>query len=368
MKKKLIIFAIILVLLIAGVVFLVLQSFTSFTEKSSIERGDESETYYTAFKGNLLKYSRDGAIYMDYNGNLIWTYSYEMSNPTCDICGSYVIIYDKNGNQVVLLDTSGFLKSIKTSYSITDANVAKQGVVAILTQDTTTGNLQIYNSSGEILVSGQLHMENNGYPIAIDISNDATKLIVSQLDLNSGDIKTTIAFYDFGDSGQNVVDNQVAIYSFSNQVFPEVHYLDNGRAVAFGDSEVVIFESSGEKIDKEIFVDGEIKNVFYSGKYIGMIYTTTDEDGCYVNMLEVYSQSGWQRISQEVDSTYTDAFMIGNQEVCLSNGTDVEIYNLFGVKRFSYSFTTGIHEIMRGDTLWRYYFITDQSISSVVLE
>ena len=44
------------------------------------------------------------------------------------------------------------------------------------------------------LASGELHGENSGIPIAIALSSDGQKLMVSMIDLNGGNVKTTISF------------------------------------------------------------------------------------------------------------------------------------------------------------------------------
>ncbi len=369
-KKK--VFSVVLgVVALIAVLILVknLRQYRSFTEKDYIQRGDTTETNYLDFQGNLLKYSRDGAFCTKYNGDLIWSYTYEMSNPEIDVCDNYILIYDAKGTQAAILTNTGFLKKIKTSMPIVDANISKQGTVVFLMQEEDTGYVQLYDAKGTVLVSGELHMENNGYPVAIDISRSGQRMMVSQLDLNSGDIKTTIAFYDFGKEGKDKIDNMIANYSFSNQIFPEIKFLDNGNAVAFGDSEVVLFGSDSKcSISKEIFPDGEIKSVFTSDSYFGMICNATDDDGKYINQLSVYSEKGFKRCQKKLKDSYSKVEMLGNREICLTDGKKAAIYSLLGIKKFAYNFDTGIYKIIAGDSARRYYFITDDKISGVRLK
>lgn len=49
-------------------------------------------------------------------------------------------------------------------------------------------------------------------------------------------------FYNFGDAGQNKEDNIVAEYQYENIVIPQIIYLDNTTAVAFGDNGYSIFK------------------------------------------------------------------------------------------------------------------------------
>ena len=120
------------VLVLAVILIHNLRQYKDYTEKSSIQRGDATETEYLGFQGNLLKYSRDGAFYTKYSGELIWNYTYEMADPQIDVCDSYILIYDRKGTQIAILTNTGFKQSIKTSMPIVDANIASQGTVAVL--------------------------------------------------------------------------------------------------------------------------------------------------------------------------------------------------------------------------------------------
>lgn len=355
-----IIFFLCLVVLILCVLFLGLRHYDDFDVKESYERVDASETSYVDFNGNLLKYSRDGAFYTEYDGDLIWNYTYEMTDPQVDVCGSYLLIYDEGGTQVAILTNAGFRQSIKTAMPIVDAKIASQGTVAILMQEDQTGYIQLCDVTGSVLASGELHMKNSGYPMAIAISSTAQRLMVSQLDVKNGDIKTTIAFYDFGTKGQESVDNIIATYSFAGQIFPEIAYVDGDRAIAFGDGEVVTFSDNAKaSIAEEIFIEGEIQSIFYDDDYWGIIEQTTDEEGNEINQMSVYTIGGFRRLEKTIDISYTSACFLSNHEVLLSNTRDAVIYTLTGIKKFTYTFDAGIYAILPQDSSRRYVFICD---------
>ncbi len=346
-----------------------LRSYKSYTEKSSFQRGDATETNYLDYQGNLLKYSKDGAFYTKYNGDLIWNYTYEMSNPQIDICGKYILIYDKKGSQAAILTNNGFIKSIKISRPIVEAGISKQGIVGVLSQEQSTGYIQLYDNTGKTLASGELHMENNGYPLAMDISDDGKRMAVSQLDMNGGDVKSTVAFYNFGKSGRNKIDNIMAQYSFANQIIPEIRFLENSKVIAFGDSELVLFDNDDKaSISKEIFVEGEIKNIFYNNKYFGTICNTTNEKGGAESEMRLYSQNGIKKYTKVVDRSYTRVAMLHKGEVWLTNGKDAAIYTVHGIKKFAYSFEAGIYKIIAGDSGRRYYFVTEDKIENVFIK
>ncbi len=359
-KKEIIIFCLLAVLVIIFLLAHNLRKFKDYDVTASYDRSDGAETTYMDFQNNLLRYSRDGAFYTNYNGELIWNYTYEMTNPRVDVCGNYVLIYDKSGTQIAIMTPTGFKQSIKTSMPIVDAHIAKQGTVGILMQDGGTGYIELCDVTGTVLASGELHMSKSGYPMSIDISDDGENLAVTQMDLGIGNVKTTIAFYNFGAAGKNKDNNIVATYSYSNQIFPKIVYLTNGNAVAFGNGEVVLFNNDSKvSVKKEYFPEGDIKKVVYNDKYFGYICDATNKSGEIINQLNVYSGTGLRRVQKAVDGTYTDISFMSNDEILLSNGIDVSIYTLTGIEKFKYTFDEQIYNILPGDGSKRYVFIKD---------
>lgn len=368
-KKEVFIFCFCVALVIIVLLLYNLRRFTDYDIKNTYVREDAPETRYLDYQNNLLRYSHDGVFYTEYDGDFIWNYTYEMANPTLDFCGNYILIYDKKGTQLVILTNTGTQQSMNAAMPIVDANISQEGTVAMLMQDGDTGYLQLCDKEGSMLAAGELHMENSGYPMAIDLSDSGQNLIISQLDVRQKDIKTTISFYDFGKTGKEQIDNITATFSFSGQIFPEVTYMENGKAVAFGDKEVVIFDHSGKvKIDKEIFVDGQLKSIFFDEKYFGTVCNTSDDEGNYICQMTVYQAGGVRRCRKNIDIPYTDIQMMENHEIFFTNYQDVAIYTLQGIQKFSYSFETGIYRVIPGDGSRRYYFIEEGSTQDVRLK
>ena len=269
-----------LVLILAGVGYTVarFQEYSNITIEHTAEQGDTVASTYAEFGGNLLRYTRDGAFYTDFDGSLIWNETYEMGAPVLDVNGGYGVLYDKNGTSLLILNTAGAMHSMQMNMPITMARVANGGIVAVLMQDGGNAYLYMYNASGSVLASGELHAKNSGYPISIALSTDGTMLCVSLLDLKGGVVNSTVNFYNFGTAGQDAIDNIVASYSYSDMVIPEVAFMKNDRAVAFGDTEYVIFTNGGRPaVDREIFLEEEVRTLVVRTALLG-----EDEKGAFV--------------------------------------------------------------------------------------
>ena len=114
-----------------------------------------------------------------------------------------------------------------------------------------TSYLQLYDKSGGQLASGELHVQNSGYPLDVALSENGEKLAVSMLDINGGSVKTVIAFYNFGTVGQNSIDKIVSSYSYADMVIPQIRYLAEDTMVAFGDNRVILFTGAQKPAEEK---------------------------------------------------------------------------------------------------------------------
>lgn len=359
-------FAILLAGLIWGyVLYRTFVTFEEFEVSSSFEQKDAEQTIYADFNGNLLAYGRDGAFYTDYEGNLIWNETYEMTNPQIKMCEGKLLIYDKTGSQLFVESVSGNEGKISTNLPIVDADVAKNGNVVVLMQNKDTGYLNLYNSDGETIASGEVHTKKTGYPMSVAISSGGDRLVMSLANLTDGDVKSTVQFYDFGVAGDSKADHIVGKFSYSNMIIPEVDFVAKDEVIAFGDSEIVIFQGDKEpKIKKELFVSSEMKSIFHNNNYFGMI--TTNEDG--QNSLSLYTMSMNRRFEKEIDALYTKADITKTNEVLLTDGENVSLYTKLGVNKFSHKFSNGILEMIPWESYRTYVIIEKGKIERIRLK
>lgn len=358
---------IVAILIGAAGIYFEWKEYTNYEVRSEVEREDSKATQYENLEGNILRYNNDGAFLADMADNLIWNQAYEMQTPVTDICESYVAIADLQGNQIYVMNTTGVQGEIETSNPIEAVCVANQGTIAVLTQEDGTSYLELYNQSGENLASGEIHMENSGYPLDIALSNDANKLAVSILDISKGKAQTTIAFYNFGSVGQNEIDNMVGTYSYADSIIPEIDFISNDRVIAFGDSQVAIFE--GTQKPEEVFVHKmkkEVKSIFYEEDYFGLVYGNGDSGDSH--KMEVYDMNGKMRLEEHFEMPYQNIEFLENHEICIRDEYECEIYTLRGVKRFTHQFDEALYKIFSGGGGRNYTIIVDGTMKRIKLK
>ena len=369
-RRRVILLVLVILLLLAAAavityIYYEKKVYNSYDVMSSVERSDTNASDFTEFQGNLLKCTNDGAVYTDLAGNLIWNQTYEMDHPTVETCGKYIAIYEPNGTQLYILDTVNLQGSIHTTMPIQKVSIAAQGTTAILMENEGTSYLQIYAKTGEQLASGELHVQNSGYPLDLALSENGEKLAVSMLDINDGSVKTVIAFYNFGAVGQNSIDKIVGSYSYADLVIPKIQYLSEDTMVAFGDERVILFTGAQKPAEEaSIELKEEVKSVFYDETHFGLIY---DAAGGKNHKLVYYDLSGKQIMDITFDTDYTDVDILANGELCILGENSCEIFNSRGIRKFQYDFQEHIYQILSGRMQTDYTFILEGETQKVKL-
>ena len=342
------------------------RCYRGYEVKNKVNRSDSNNVNYRYHNGNILKYSNDGAFYLDAANELIWNQTYEMSSPKLDTCGNYLSIYDKGGTKIYILTPTKLVGSIETTMQIQQVCVAEQGTVAVLMKKDKAAYLALYDREGNSLAEGEIHGQNGGYPIAIALSNDAVKLAVSMININEGSVKSTIAFYNYGTVGQNEIDHCVGVNNYDDMVIPEMEFTSNDRMVAFGDTKAVIFEGAQKpQAIAEIPMDEKTKSI-YNEHYIGIV--TGNEDEAVTNHLAVYDENGKLVMEKDFGLDYSSIEFLTNNEICIRNANVCDIYTVHGVYKFHHEFEEELFEIIPGKLKLNYTLVLKDTTQRIRLK
>lgn len=358
----------VILLVVAGLgMYMAFRHYEDYDVLSSVERSDTEATHFAEFHGGILKYSNDGAFYTDTSNELIWNQTYEMPNPKIDTCGDYLAIYDKGGTRIYILTQSQLVGSIETTMEVQQVCVASQGTVAVLMKKDDSAYLALYDREGNNLAEGAIHGEKGGYPVAIALSHDAVKLAVSMINIRSGSVKTTIAFYNYGSVGQNEIDNCVGINTYDDMVIPEMEFMTNDRMAAIGDSKVIIFEGAQKlQVIAEIPFEKEVKSIFYNENYIGAV--TSNEDEAVTHHVSVYNTDGGLVMEKDFGLEYSQIEFLSNNEICIRNENICDIYTIRGIYKFHHEFDEQLYQVIPGEIGLNYTFVLKDATEKVRLK
>ena len=167
--------------------------------------GETGFVKFAYFGENMIKYTKDGATYIDASGKNVWTQSYEMKTPVINVNGDYVIIADQQGNEIYICNTEGCTGVAKTQLPITKAAVSAKGVTAAVVEDNTASYIFYFKKDGENLgINIKMLLSGDGYPVDLALSPDGKQVVMSVMYMKNGALKNKVVFYDFSEIGKNV--------------------------------------------------------------------------------------------------------------------------------------------------------------------
>lgn len=366
---------IILIILVVGFIYLFKMynsRYHRYKIVSSVANTDNTSSYIS-YRGGVIKYSKNGAIAYKKNGETLWNIPYEMSNPISDICGKYAVISDREGKRIYLFDEKGLIGSVTTLYSILDVDIASQGVIAVQMYEDDSNYIHMYyvgrtvthkGKEEDLIVDIKKGVKDNGYLMDIDMSKDGKKIAVDFFLVTSGKIFSDLGFFNYGDVGQNAIDNFMGGIPFEGTVIPKIKFLNNDVICAFKDYGFIIYSmSETPKLIKEITFKHNIKSIFYNEKYIGVVL---DEDTKTPKKLLLYNLNGKKILDQKLDFTYKE-ILLSRNEIIMYNDTTCVILRFNGKEKFKYTFDTNIKAFYGSSNQSRYLLVTSSEISEIKL-
>ncbi len=333
---------------------------------SSIETRIIQDAKLMPFADCLLTYSKDGASCMDAKGNAVWNETFEMQNPMVDVCQNVAAIGDYNGRTIYIMDTAGSLGSITTNKPVRDFCVAANGVVAVVLDDVNVTLICLYDSDGEELVRFRTTMKESGYPVSVSISPSGQLVCVSYLFVDSGQMKSSVAFYNFGAVGQNSTDNYASGWDYQDAIVPFTRFLDNRSIFAAADNRIMFYSGAQKPVSvAEHLLSDNIQGIYYGDEYIGLVFNSTEGSSRY--QLDVYNKSGQHVQTIGFDIDYQD-IVFHEEEIIIYNESDCLIYNTGGVQKYEGSFSKTALLLIPLSSRYRYMVVTPDSIDTIELQ
>lgn len=324
---------------------------------------------YVDYQDALLKYSKDGATYVDEKGEAVWNETFAMKMPKADVCNEYVAIADLNGNDVYIFDTEGKVSNTTLPYKICDIAVASQGAFAVILESEKENFINLYDRNGEPISEIQTTIDKGGYPMDIDLSEDGEKLFSTYVSLDGMTAVNGLTAYNFGSVGQNEnAERMVGGYQLEGTIVPKIEFLDNDTVCAFGDNQFIIYSMREKPSEKaKIVFEQEIRSVIYNKDHIGVIIPNIDDDKSekpYV--LELYNTNGRRVMTQKLEFDYKKVRM-SNEEIIFTGGSESRIYTVSGKLKFAYEFSKNVVDLVPTGFSRRYIALYDNGSEVIKL-
>ena len=319
---------------------------------------------YTQFGNGIVRYSRDGVVFLNKHNKEQWIHPCQIKQPVIDVNEKCFAVADCGGNSILVFTKDGIKGEIKTTLPIEKISVSDQGVVGAILKNENSPSIMLYDAMGNVLVEHKISMGRIGYPVALEISPDGTKLAVSHIMVDNGIKKSNIIFYDYGKTGKNKADNVVREDTYDGTIIPEIFFMNGGTALAVSDSSIIVYDIKGEPSKKkEVKIEREIKNVVHTRNHVALILLNSTKSGYEAR---VYNKEGNEVTKTEFIGEYSN-IKIAGKELIMTSGKNCLIIRKNGSIKFQGEMSDNILEIVPAAGLNRYLVMTKNELSSVFL-
>ncbi|MCQ2520568.1 MAG: DUF5711 family protein [Lachnospiraceae bacterium] len=368
-RNAIIFIAIVSIAIIVLITFILRERskvYESLSLQQSVILENDTGLYYDNFAGTVMAYSKDGFGARDEKGDYLWNQPFDMQNPMYSICGDTVAFADYGGSEINVQKKNGELFSINTAMPIRKIAVSNKDVVAAILEDVGVTWIYLYDSKGEVISYFRTTMEKSGYPIDIDISPSSELVMISYYYVDIGETKSSVAFYNFGDVGQNNIDNYVSGYNYKDSLVPMVRFMSDSTSFAISNSRISFYEGSQKPTSLvDNFIVTDVLSVYYDEDYVGVVTRNSSGDNAY--HLTIYSNKGKVVSEKNFDFDYSKV-VFGNGQYVIYGNTNIYVATIDGRTRLDYEYDRPVREVIPTNSPTKYILVTESSIDTVIMK
>ncbi len=371
-KKRVIYIAAVLagaaVLVVLGFVFYrwyVNRSFETYkvVHTASVKNGTSLE--YASYNGGVIRYGRDGVTAADENGDSLWNGSYDMANPRLDICEKSAVVADIGGTSFYAYKGQDTGVNFSVDFPIVQACISRQGIVAVLTEESASNTITLYNpfdKTDKLLAEIPTNVE-DGYPVSVAISPDGNSVAASYLCVTTGAVQSRVAFYNFTEIGKNA-NCLVGAKNYDETVISEIRFVDEEHVCLFGEDGFYLWENMKQPKQrfKKRFED-TIQSAFCGEGYVGVVL----DQGGDSHEMRLYSAGGKRTLKEKVDADYAHVQIRGD-EILFDSSDKIAVYRTNGVKKCAFELKNKISYFYKALGRNDYILIQNSKIKKIKLK
>jgi len=316
----------------------------------------------------IMTYSADGAHSTNSKGEVVWNETFQMQYIMTTQSGDTVALADYNGREAYIFSPKGKIGEIHTTMPIRSFAVADTGRVAVSVTDSDITWIHIYDPDGSRKYEIRTTMGQSGYPVSFSLSPNGEVLAMSCIFVDSGVVKSRIAFYNFGSVGENKSDYFMSGSNYPDTIIPMVKFMGNDCVFAVGDDRVLIFKGSqSPTLEYSYGFSEEVQAVFNNQDYVALIFPSDQLE--YRSKMVLYSNSSDKRKELYLDMDFDD-IIFGEKHFTAYNGKECMISSYSGSVKYRGTFEKNARLMIPNgkDGSYRYLVLTDNSLDTIQLK
>ena len=322
--------------------------------KTNIARSSENinnkSIEYASFKNGLMRISNDGMTYIDENGEVRWTISYNMKDPIYEKNGNFFVIADRNGNNFYVFNKEGKVGENTTTNPIVKISVSEEGIIYILQSDENNSYVNVFRNTGiPVDITIKTNLTEDGMPIDLGTSNNGEELVMAFVCLNDDTIYTKATYYNFADAGKSANQKRIVAEfreEFNDKFLARVKFFDDTKSCLVYDGGIYYVstaDASNPSISNNLRFDDRMKSISYNEKYIAVVFEN--------DKLMSFDNRGNTLCSRDITPNY-DEFYIDEDYIVFLYGNRVMIYDIRGRMLFDKEVDSNIQYVAKKKSLF----------------
>lgn len=304
--------------------------------------------FYAFDSGNFYFLTNSGMHYMNSQGEIVWDYPLNLSEPMLVGNFEHVAVADVRGNVLYVFGPSGRLHMNQFANPILHFSVNREGYASVLKRGRDYYEISVINNRGTIFPNWR-YQDQNLFPMSTSISNDGRFTAASNLSIQRVNKMSNIMFmFNRLDEGRGVAEHLFASQPRESQIAALLHFMDRNRLLVFSDTAIANFNVRDNIEYSEIILTNRIEHVGFMGdRYfvVALGAPLVNRDAQPIGRLEFY----------DATSSLVGSYNFGQNITYLSAGPNGVIVGA-GHRFAAFS--------PRGELLWEY--IANQDVNQLI--
>ncbi|HOQ06502.1 MAG TPA: DUF5711 family protein [Clostridiales bacterium] len=201
---------------------------------------------FTLYRGNIIKSSRSGILFLDKTGVIARSESIGFENPIARTNGSRILVVNAGGTEICVMDGESVRWQDRTDAAILNADISDDGYVAVITEAKRDNNvIRVYESHGVELFRKIIATD---FAVSACISPSGKHLVLSSVATGAVGPFSRYKFYDM--EGKELTEIS---FDSSGELLPLFWFNRDDSIFVAGDSAVAYIAPDGKTGWKEQF-------------------------------------------------------------------------------------------------------------------
>jgi hypothetical protein len=323
-----------------------------------------------AFGDLFLAYNSDGIHCINADGKELWTGTLEMRSPMIACGDARVVAADREGRQIYIYEKDGSFYRIDTASPVLQTGISSKGLVYAALDEGDVTAIYCYDplldNADKTVSMIYSTMKGSGYPLTFAGSPSGKLFAVSYLSDEGGSLSSHLAFYNFGEVGQNMPNNLMLTYTYAGEAVPYLYFFDENSLLAVTGKRMIFYgDAAGEdpKSVKEIFLQEEVRSVYAGNGRAAIIF---DDPGEYRYRADIYGKNGETESTVYFDLDYDD-IKLSKYGMSVYNGERCLVYRYNGMKKAEFELPEGTELLVPGKSEDKFTLIYGTSVGGIKL-